>query len=407
MAVPGSAASFVTEITLTIGSRTVRIPAHEFLQSIDFESVSLGAWKGTVTLFDADGEFLEDLLIAAGIDRDLAVRFNWDDRPLSDAPIFRGRILVPNHTFMSTGIMLVLELTAKEVADAVLDKKVRSFEPGLKISDMVSQIAADRGWAVTDRFGRPTIEPTRDAMTEPFATSTESDVRFIEEQLRPQAVNSNGVAGYKFFFDQEGAVHFHTPTFIPQIAKRYIFARDPNGEVISFSPSETSYLAHLFGAARSETQAAASLPASAVSADTTIDKPVDGTVDEVSADSSAVLDIGSRVPNRTAVTARDADELSRITADRRARLSEQHITAKLDVLGTHDLRVLDYVDFVYTTRNGTPHYLSGRYLIQKIRHRLDTSGWRTTFSLSKHGFQRQPGTIPRTSFRSVTPRETS
>jgi len=403
MARPGSDAPFVVALEFVSGGRTTRLEASNVFQALDYESVAMGAWKGTVTLYDKGGEVLEDLLIGSGVDRQLRTRFHWEREGLSASPVFFGAILVPNYSFLPDGIVIALEVTAKPVADVIIDKKPRAFAAGMRISDMVLEIANDRGWPTIDRRGNPTIETTRDPMIEPFSTSGESDVKFIADQLRKQAVNADGNSGYRFYFDPQGAVHFHTPGFIRPRVRNYTFARDGNGEVIMFSPSETSYLAHIGGGGNAQFESSSSLDGSQVDQESTTARGVDGTVDRVDRTSLAVPDAGTGLASKQSVTARDADEVRRVAADRRARMSEMHITAEMDVVGTHDVEVMDYVNVSYRKANGDLHYLSGNYLVQKVRHRLDNTGWRTSFSLSKHGVQPRPGTVTRTAAQTVQP----
>lgn len=402
---PGSNAPFQVEIDFITGGRSIRIPSQNFFQALDVEAVSDGAWTGTLTLYDKDGEFLEDLLIGAGIDRYVRVRFNWQDDGLDRAPIYQGLVAVPQHVFLPDGIILNLELTAQPVIEAVADRRPRAFREGLTISEMVRAIASDRGWAVTDYFGTPTIEDTVDPMTEPFSAVGESDVAFIKNQLRKQAVNADGVGGYRFYFDPQGACHFHTDNFIRPRVKRYVYSRASDGEIIMFSPSETSYLAQIGGAGNAQFRSAASLPGSQVAKESSVESGLADGGQNVEATSTAVPDIGDGVSAILNITARDVEELERVANDRRTRMSQMHITAEMDVLGTHDVRVMDYVEVLYLKGNGRPHYLSGRYKITKHRHRVDNTGWRTTFSLSREGVLPQPGTVSRTGVRTVNPEE--
>lgn len=403
MTKPTSYAAFTVEIDFITGGRQIRVPAQDYFQALDFEVPDEGAWKGTLTLYDKDSAFLEDLLIGAGVDRNVRVRFNWTELGLRNAPLFTGFILTPQHAFLPDGIILNLELTATVVGTAAADKRTRSFREGMRVSEIVRAIARDRGWNTVDFAGKPTIEDTVGELSEPFSTVDESDLRFIREQLLKHAINADGDADYRFYVDQTNAVHFHTYDFLAPRTKQFDFARGGDGEVLLFAPSETSYLAQIGGGGNAKFRSSSSLDGSEIAQEGTVRAGVEGDGDRVDSTSTSVRDLGDGVSSIQPITARDLEELQRVARTRRAAFSKYHISADMDVLGSHDLRTLDYVDFRYLKRTGGEHYLSGKYQIRKLRHRLDNTGWRTTYALSRSGIQPQQGTLTRTSSRTTNP----
>lgn len=390
---PGSLANLVFELEIITGGTSFVVPAHQFLQSIEIEASVGSTFTGSITLFDPEGEFLEDLFIAAGLDRGIRFRWNWDRYGIDTAPTFEGSIITYTPTFQPQGIQLVLNILAKPVLPCVLDKRTRSYQAGSLISDIVLSIADERGWPTVDIRGNSTIEPTGESIDQPFSTTDESDLRFIAEQLRPQAVNAQGQGGYVFFFDQYGAVHFHTRLFLPPLVRTYTFARDVSGEVISFSPTDNSVMASLFGSTNVAFRGQSSLNASPVGSDGTATEGLDQQPEVAEESATAIPDYGEGLHAAVNIMSRDAAELGRLAKDRRERARNATLTGELVVIGTHDVGLLEFVDVQVLRKDGTLHYLSGSYQLQKIRHTVDSSGWQTAFDVVRTGLKPStPGT---------------
>ncbi len=390
---PGSLANLVFDMEIITGGQTFRVPTHQFLQSIEIEASIGSTYTGSITLFDPEGEFLENLFIAAGRDRSIRFRWNWDRYGIDNAPTFEGSIITYTPTFQPQGIQLVLNILATPVLPCVLDKRSRSFQAGSLISDIVQAIADERSWPTVDIRGNQTIEPTGESIDQPFSTTDESDMRFIQEQLRPQAVNAQGQGGYVFYFDQYGVLHFHTRTFLPPLIRTYTFARDVSGEVISFSPTDNSVIASMFGATNVAFRGQSSLNATPVGADGTATEGLDQQPEVAEETSTAVPDYGDGLHAAVNIMSRDNGELERMAKDRREKARNSVMTGELVVLGTHDVGLLEYVEVIVLRKDGTQHYLSGRYQLQKMRHQVDSSGWQTSFDVVRTGLTpNTPGT---------------
>lgn len=386
MAEPGSLRHIVMELEIDSGNRTFQIPAQEFVQSFEIESSTKSAYSGSITLFD-EGDTLENLFIVSGLNRRVRFRWNWSDLGLASAPMFVGSILRYTPTFMPQGIQFVLEIVPSSLLSALVDKRPRSFREGMLISDIVRQIADERGWPTTDVRGNPTIESTGLSIDQPFSMTDESDVAFINNQLRKQAVNEAGVGGYNFFFDTFGAVHFHTKSFLPSKLRRYLFGRDSGGEVISFTPTDTSVLAMTAGGGNAVFRGQSSLNAAPVAKDATATGGLEDQPEVVEESATAVPDYGNTIHAAINVMTRDAGELERLAKDRRERARDLYFMAELQVVGTHDVELFDYVQIDYIRRNGQPHYMSGRFRTTKMQHSYSSGGWITTYGASRDGLQ--------------------
>lgn len=402
---PGSLRHLVMELEIESGSRTFRIPAQEFVQEFEIESSTKSAYSGSITLFD-EGDTLENLFLASGLNRKVKFRWNWSDLGLAAAPLFVGSILRYTPTFMPQGIQFVLEIVPTSLLDTAVDKRVRSFPAGTLISDIVLQIADERGWSTVDARGNPTVEPTGLSIDQPFSTTDESDVRFINEQLRPQAVNAAGVGGYRFFFDTFGAVHFHTKTFLAPRLRSYVFGRDSAGEVLSFTPTDTSALAMLAGGGNAVFRGQSSLSGAPVAKDAGATTGLEDQPDLVEESATASPDFGNTTHSSINVMTRDVGELERMAKDARERARDLYFMAELQVMGTHDVELFDYIGVTYFRRNGQPHYMSGRFRTLKIQHSYSSGGWITTFGGARDGLRpTEEGSLSRQNVVTISPGE--
>jgi len=401
---PGSLRHVVMELEITSGDRVYQIPAQEFVQEAEFESSFKSACSGSITLFDS-GDTLENLFLVSGLNRKVRVRWNWSDLGLATAPPFVGSILRYTPTFMPQGIQFVLEIVPTSLLTAVLNvrAKPRSFPPRTKLSDIVRQIADERGWPVTDVRGNPTIEETGRSLNQPFNQRDESDIRFINEQLRKHAVNAAGVGGYNFFFDTSGAVHFHTKTFLPQRVRRYLFARDSAGEVLSFTPTDTSVLAMMAGGGNAVFRGQSSLSAAPIAKDAGATTGLENEPEIVEESAVAIPDYGDETHAAINFLTRDADELEGLAKDQRERARDLFFMAELQVVGTHAVELFDYVEVEYLRRNGQPHYMGGRFRVLKIQHSYSSGGWLTTFGCARDGLKLQDNTLSRQNIVTVSP----
>ena len=385
--------------TLLSAGISVELPFHEFLQDLEVEIVAGGAWTAQMRLFDHEGDRLERIVIAAGKDRDIDFQWGWDDPNNSFQRVFNGSIVNYEPEFMPHGVLLNMNIIARAAFQQVIDKRIRSFEEGLAISDIVQKIADDRGWTSV-------IEPTDGKSEQPFNTKGESDFNFITKTLLPHAVNSNG-ADYIARFDETNVFHFHSPGYQggdPLTQHSYRYARDISGDVIAFIPKDTQLFGTLFGGGNSLYSSPNSNLGGQEEQKTDQATGLGGVGVPTAVDASSQADFGDGVHSYNNVTARDPKEVERLTRARYAKMRRQAFNANLRVHGTHRVRALDYINVDYTLRNGTPHYLSGNFQTFKIKHVVGTGiGWTTEFEMFRQGIEQLPGTKSVVSSQTITP----
>lgn len=401
---PDSHAPIIHEILFaTAGGQLVDIPAHEFLESIDVELISEGGWKGSIVLFDADGDFLENLILASGGSRNFLFRWGWDDgRGIEQWPLFEGGVVTYTPEFTHQGTRLTIEMVNKEIIEAVLFKKTRSFAEGVLISDtqqnddlkrptkksIIRRIAEDQRpkWKTVDENGRATIEASNGPLEKSLAQKDESDIKFIRTKLLQEAVNVNN-KHMRFFFDRRGVMHFHSDTFLPKadrsraLAAEYVFARDAMGEVIRFSPKDFSFFTVVAGGGFANFTAVDSINGNRTQINSTREGGLPGQRIEVLPDATFLTPLAGNPQAKVNLIARDPKELERIAGVQHDRLRAFQYQAELEVRGTHAVNVFESVKVDYIKRNGRSHYLSGVYHVHKISHSVSTGGWTTSMEL--------------------------
>lgn len=374
------------------GDRIVELRGTDFLQSINIELVDSASWKGSIVLFDQQGQTLEDLIIAAQPERRILFRWGWDDGRggIERYPLYEGHITIPKPEFTHEGVSLTLELVSHSVLDALLDKQSRSFPEGVfTISEIFELLAEKRGWKTEDRDGNNTVELTKGIIEKPLSQINESDIRFIKTKLVPEAVNQKGRGDYRFFFDPDGVVHFHTPDFIRrELAATYRVFRDSGGEVVRFSPKDDTFYMALRGAHDADYTSIDSLAGVQTARRTSGTDGIEGASQAVNDDAALLTNLRGETKAKIQVIARTERELLRKMTARFDRLRDFAYTAELEVRGTHQIQTLDRINVEWLRQDGQLHYLSGKFQVHGVQHVVDPGGWRTTFQLQRKGTRR-------------------
>lgn len=388
----------VGTLDLISGGQVISLPWHEFMTEFEVDVVAGGAWTAKLKLFDDQSDRLEKLIIAAGVDRDINLRWGWSDRNNNFQREFFGSIMHYVPEIMPHGVVLNMEVTARSAFKQVLDKRIRSFKEGRLVSEMVQEIADDRGWETL-------IEPTVGNMEQPFNSKGESDFMFIRNMLQPHAVNSNG-SDFICYFDETDVFHFHAPTFVGGgrvlTQHDYRFAHDISGDVISFIPQDNQLFGVLFGGGNSLYSSPLSATGGQAEQQTAQGSAGSGAPTVI--DASAQASLGDGVHSYNNIVARDLAEVNRLAQARSSEYRRYAFKASLRVHGTHRARVGHYINVDYTKTDGTLHYLSGNFQVFKIRHQQGVGlGWTTEFELLREGIESLPGTTPLVATSTVNP----
>lgn len=370
-------------------SRLIAIPATEYLQSINIETSMSGAWTGTLVLFDYEGYALEDLLLSASlVNRGIQLRWGWAQRDGTSieesAPTYFGTVTEPTPSFTPEGVTLSLELVQNVAMAAALGKENRHVPGDFKASDLLTQIAREKGWKTKDARGRETIQRNDLAHKYADAYVGYSDMKLLKEWAE-RTVDPSGNL-FRYFFDDAGAVHFHTDNFLATEAlKEYIFSRDAMGEVERFEPKEETLLAAILGGANAKFASTNSKSKTTTSRTAEQGASLPGGKNTVVNDAAYEPDLGSGLAARMPVLGRDPLETDAVMKAKRNAVRSKAIQAQLDVHGTHEVVPSDRIRVDYYLRNGTLHFLSGLYQVWTVTHEIGTSGWQTGFDMFRSG----------------------
>lgn len=401
-----SDAAVRVDIAIISGDQVISIPSHLYFRSLSVEMTVTGSWTGTMDLYDPQGDFLENLVIVAGLSRGVRFSFGRGAEVPEENRTFSGNITKYRPVFEANGVSLTLEMVALGVIPALVDRNIRAFPEGERVSDMVDNIAVLNGWSTVNSSGRATIEQTDGALDEPFHSSGESDYAFIARTLVPLAVSNQGVGDYLFFVDGDNVVHFHTPDFLEAVQHEFVYARSMAGDVISFAPSDESLFGLLMGGGRTVFGGLSSVKAGAAQVNSTATGGIENQGFPVQSDSGSRFDYGTGVSAYLDMATRNPEELKRLAQSRYDKFRKFSFRADMQVHGTHRVRELDWVNIRYLKLNpaaGTSpeHYLSGRFRVNKIRHEV-SGAWTTSFDMLREGIEAQ-GTQPVQATQSITP----
>lgn len=371
------------------GQRPVVLPPSDHFVNLEVDVPAVGAWSGDLELFDQTGSYLEELLLTVGPNTLVKMRF-WEHGHTS--PYFVGGITVIQPEYRPEGVGLLLGLVSKGVHNAVQDIKPRGFLKGANPSDVVRSIALERGWKI-ENGGIATVVDAANVLDHPVQTTTDSDYSFIMNRILPYAVDAQGrhfdfrlVEGLKpiVYFQSSAA-----PTMQKQ-RRTYTYLRDPNGEVISFTPSENTLGAWLMGGGAGRFDSVDSLSGSVTEQQSTTTEGIDGVVALPDAQYVAKT-LPDSVARRVSVPGRSLLDTRSAALHHWSKFSEESLSAALEVRGTHDVNVGEYIEVNFYRRDNTAHPYGGLYRVISFKHIFGLQGWTTTFELVRHGQQSTPG----------------
>lgn len=415
---PESLRNLILSVTITLpGGARIPVPTDSYFKSADVQVIAqadsravMATCGGTITLYEADIDdprfipFLETLFFAVGQNFGLEMQWKFDDgKPLSDAPLYLFDVLKVRPDFVAGGTIYTLEMGPKggTLALAATAKGPHTgFASGTRITDIVRTLATDYGWKTQINSGsisKSTIEDSKTVLKEEAQIINNGHIDFISG-LRGKVVNDRG-RPYLFFFDQAGAIHFHSDTYFATSTKSYTF-RDVDGEILSFSVDNDSIRAAFAGGGNAEYigSDAASGTFSKVTA--TVKSGLD--VSQINAWAGATYVVEAvKDATRKAVIVRTRAELQDIATAEYNKRNASTFKMRLEVLGTHDLIPCGFVTINRLRLNGTLHYVSGDYFIVSLHHSLSGNRWTTNAEGQRQG-NLQPDAVTQAAIAVVT-----
>lgn len=384
-------------LELKIGPDPVAVVPH-FLESFSHEVYAAGvSGQATITLFDPSYEYIENLILQHH-DK-VSFRYGWYSRGeverVSMTDWRKGIIWKYSPRFSEQGLHIDINL-ADTPLEASLTVNNESFTFGddsdiHSISDLVKKLA-DRDLKL--KYTSETIEESEPCST-PVVRNNMSTPQFISH-LCTLAKARTGRGGYRFWVDENNLVNFRSsdPTKFRRI---FVFGKDQDSDVISFSPSYDGMQALSKGAGDMAAIGYDELTRSSLEVHY---DPVKATAalrpsEVTQADIATFGKFGmtSPTPNSPYVAGRlyylpfsskefvEAWGLSKHTMARNI-----FLTAELVIIGDVTIFPMDSVGIQIVKRtDGSYHYLSGYYLVQSVKHQIVNGMFTTTLSLSSSG----------------------
>jgi hypothetical protein len=385
------------------------IPAYQYLQAINV-LIPLrdaqgrgGAISGTITLYDHYSDLITGNVLAAFVNLPMTISWCWTDDP-NPPPVFSVTVTHIAPSFSRTGTRGLFTFIQGIAAQSTLDKTAgpRAFAAGFTISQIFTQIAQSFQWQYL-------VEPSNvaDTNTVPLIVPGQATMfDFISQTLLPLARNANNEP-FNFYFDIDGVAHFHSDRYLaletpppqgtnPQLSWKYLYGDDYTGDCISFLPLDNILNAGQTGGTDStlvgidSQSGAATEYASQNEGGPNLNdgSPVDTAGVGWSPDESTVPN--TRYNNQRYDQSYLISTL-RVNSQALANISRLHMRsrysqyAEATVMGTHFVRVNDFVSVRSIDYNGIDSYLSGVFEVQCVEHMIDTTGWHTKFTLRRLG----------------------
>ena len=225
----------------------------------------------TLTVIDPEWSRIERILARAAGQQNGQIctfQFGYENAGGVTSRLYTGIVRKASPSFYVDGIQFVIEGSG-DIGSSTLRKSSKSYPNPVTnggvdnykiISEYVEDIAKRKQWV----YSADTIHKTKELKsfhssdtTEPvnlrFIQNRTDEYTFIRSQLAPRAIrDKDGVAGYVFYIDNvdgSNVCHFHPPDYEKPSARTFIYMREKNSEVLSFSVEVAgeAYLAQLGG----------------------------------------------------------------------------------------------------------------------------------------------------------------
>lgn len=383
-------------IGLRIGGFETSYNPSEHLQSLEVEVITNSANKYKLTLYDANFIEIEEALFRN--DYKFDVRFGWAKSKMF-SPWFSATAYSVNHSFVPSGVMLEIEGTSVFVPEVKASKRTKIYKG--TPTEVMKEIGDQGGFEIEAPDFVPIPEKLGLRTTSPgpkvWRQNDQDDLQFLAEEVLPACETPAGETGYRTYVDDrdgESKIVVYRPDFDSNAAIRdYVFARDPNGVVLEFSP-EMPPLMLLYqkgGGAGAVNQSVIIDPESGKD-NVVIEEVGDGSLKKNEAGPKTVgpsprENLPSKVVSYPFVTAKEQRIFMKNMYNT---LNDAVFPATLTVIGDPraDLYIGKYINiFVYLggihAASNTPHYTSGMYYISKLAHQVSAGKFTTTFGLHR------------------------
>lgn len=359
------------------------IPVFDYVNDVSMEWGLNTDFSVQIKYFDESMVTIEQAILDAVAmdDRKCKVKFGWLDGPQATVNSF---ITDYRPDFSPTGTNI--EMSSKLALQQDLEKVDASWPKDTKPSDIAQEIAQKYGWKAEIEDAKPRKAPILAKgvnlvtwLRNEFCTVDGKGCESAAGNPGPYQVSVNPITN---------TLHFHTAGYKKGETKRkYTFGRGRGGQVLAFRPHDTTMFSAAIGTGAvisrcydpkekkivEKKLAYADRPGYETPA---LDKSGGGFLPKLPSDKSLPTQM-----IRTALrTKEEQDARSTTIFDYFARLM---YTAELSILGDPEIELNDIIQVEMLTPDNEPHYLSGVYCVQTIKHQLGEGGFVTDLAMSR------------------------
>lgn len=363
-----------------------------YLHSMHLKDLGAGSGILSLTLFDPEWDFLEELIVP--YNKTIRYQFGWslgEKKQISG--IKKGGVIGYMPVFNYQGNMLTIRIQGNEelrdshVFNRAWPPAKKASIPGggtiggdvkeIRISDIVKFIAAEMK---LDATLETDIEET-EIIKQSVLQDNKTNFNFIKNKLVPLAVSAKTKRTDYIFNIYDNRMVFRTVNYDNQLARRYHFARDQEGQMLQFSPHVRAKA--IIGGQVDKQKAVSWDP---------INKSLITFTAGYESEKDKRVKLGKRIPKPPDLKKGAAGrvyicpyEVSGLTESFiRSRFTEKarlSVTAEATVVGDPTLARFDVVDVVVRKNDGRVHYTSGNYFIINLHHIMDAGTFVTKLDL--------------------------
>lgn len=357
-----------------------RLDTFRYVESFHFELGNDTSWDSTITLFDPDWVYLEELLLGAklraGVDSGEArFRFGWLDL-MSDW--YTVSILSYTPTFTPTaGVGLEVRLTHPTTTTSNAEIYTGSFPEGTPPHRVVQILAP----YIKRRYvGENLIIEQSEPYPLPIIIKEAHPLTWIQKNFckmnpdKPVKSAVRRIAGYECTIDSRDRFHFHAPGYEEtNIFREYIVARGAKGNVINFSVSDLTAFTQVAGAGKAKEEIIDHIKKKRINADRSAVGPVMSTKYSQQAATPPNVTRANKLNNKTDKPYTDPKLVKMAVEARFDTLSKATYKADLEIIGDPHIEYNKYIRVTVLKTDGSQHYTSGVYRVLNIVHDIDVS----------------------------------
>lgn len=382
-------------ITLDAKERPAALLGFDYTRSVDNTGNI-----ATINLIDKDKDHIEPMLIGLGT---TPVFFKYGYTDGNQSPWYSAIVQTYTTDYVVEGTLINVTLMTSGLAGTLKDERKKSRPwTGKLVSEIVLEIANQRGWVVEDGAIEKTkkLDENSDLISckldhKVFTQQNMTDEQFITEVLVPRAVRDKDlVSGYKFWFDDSDVstakVNFRPPAKDGEAVREFHFMSDKMSEVLSYKPRSNAMNLLPQGAG------IVGLPyMDQMTGEYGVEEVYDANTPEKTLLGGNLTSIASpneekqhSVPLRVV---RDKEQANYLARETFYKMSDLMYDATLQVMGDPLLKPFTVIKVIFTHIPGKIHYTSGKWFILQIKDSIKGGKFTSTLTLQRNAMREDLG----------------